>query len=273
MSDVDVHGLIAGYAVDALEAEERDAVERHLPECEDCRRDLAEFRETLVRLAYAEAAQPSEELWTRVSALASRTRQAPLPSAPRTDGTAEDGGRGHGDGTDGGDGTGNRGGDGSTADVVHGPARWWRGRLPWLVAAACALVAVALGAALLSVDRSMDESRRHHAEVEALLAAPDTHMHEGPLGEGARATAFTSYEMDALMLVVDGLPDTPPGMEYQMWYVDEDGMRSAGMLTLSDDGRYSGMAHDMGTPIQVGVSLEPEGGMPEPSEQPMKFDL
>ncbi|MEV2278578.1 anti-sigma factor [Nocardiopsis sp. NPDC049922] len=271
MSDVDVHGLIAGYAVDALEAEERAAVERHLPECEDCRRDLAEFRETLVRLAYAEAAQPSEELWTRVSALARRTRQAPLP--PETDGTAAGGRPGHGTGDRTGHGTGDHGGDGSAAEVVRGPARWWRGQLPWLVAAACALVAVVLGATLLSVDRGMDESRRHHAEVEELLAAPDTHMHEGPLGEDARATAFTSYEMDALMLVVEGLPDTPPGMQYQMWYVDEDGMRSAGMLTLSDDGRYSGMAHDMGTPVQVGVSLEPEGGMPEPSEQPMKFDL
>ncbi|OLT27709.1 hypothetical protein BJF83_17810 [Nocardiopsis sp. CNR-923] len=265
MSDVDIHGLIAGYAVDALEAEERTAVERHLPECEDCRRDLAEFRETLVRLAYAESTQPSEELWTRVSALARRTRQAPLP--PKADGTAAENGRGDGSVT------GDHGGDGSPAEVVRGPARWWRGRLPWLVAAACALVAVMLGASLLSVDRSMDESRRHQAEVEALLAAPDTHMHEGPLGEGARATAFTSYQMDALMLVVDGLPDTPRGMQYQMWYVDEDGMRSAGMLTLSDDGRYSGMAHDMGTPIQVGVSLEPEGGMPEPSERPMKLDL
>ncbi|WP_116247621.1 anti-sigma factor domain-containing protein [Nocardiopsis sp. FIRDI 009] len=265
MNDVDIHGLIAGYAVDGLEPEERAAVERHLPECDDCRRDLAEFRETLVRLAYAEAVQPSEDLWARISDRARRTRQAPLPPRPAPEGTAQDGGDADGDG--------DRGGDGNTAAVVRGPARWWRDRLPWLVAAACALVAVVLGVSLLSVDRSMEESQRHHAEVEALLAAPDTHMHEGPLGDDARATAFTSYEMDALMLVVEGLPDAPPGMAYQMWYVDEDGMRSAGMLSRSSDGRYSGMAHDMGSPVQVGVSLEPEGGMPEPSERPMKLDL
>ncbi|MCY9786545.1 anti-sigma factor [Nocardiopsis sp. EMB25] len=269
MSDVDIHGLIAGYAVDGLDPQERAAVERHLPECDDCRRDLAEFRETLVRLAYAEAAQPSEELWTRISAQARRTRQAPLPPLPKADGERAAGHGGPADGDEG----GNHGGDGSAAEVVRGPAHWWRRQLPWLVAAACALVAVSLGVTLLSVGRTMEESQRHHAEVEALLAAPDTHMHEGPLGDDARATAFTSYEMDALMLVVEGLPDAPQGMAYQMWYVDEDGMRSAGMLSLSSDGRYAGMAHDMGSPVQVGVSLEPEGGMPEPSERPMKFDL
>ncbi|WP_028647956.1 anti-sigma factor domain-containing protein [Nocardiopsis sp. CNT312] len=262
MNDIDAHGLIAGYAVDALEPEERAAVERHLPGCEDCRRDLGEFRETLVRLAYAEAAPPPEDLWSRIRDTAAGTRQFPPQRVPGSAGT---------EGSDPPSAEVEAGGAPGT--VVAGPARWWSHRLPWLVAAACALVAVVLGGTLVSFERSMDQMSAHSAEVEALLAAPDTHMHEGPLGEGARATVFTSYEMDALMLVAEGLPDTPPGMQYQMWYVDEDGMRSAGMLSLSSDGRYSGMAHDMGSPVQVGVSLEPEGGMPEPSEQPMKFNL
>ncbi|MGW5876562.1 anti-sigma factor [Nocardiopsis terrae] len=235
------HGLIAGYAVDALEPEERAEAERHLAACDECRRDLEEFRETLVRMAYAESEEPSAELWSRISASARRTRQNPPPTVPE--------------------------------GVVPGPGRWWYGRFPWLVAAACALVAVVLGAALVAVDRHRDDVSRHTAEVEALLAAPDTHMHEGSLGDEARATAFTSYEMDALMLVVEGLPDAPPGMAYQVWYVDEDGMRSAGMLEPSPDGRYSAMSHDMGEPVQVGVTLEPEGGMPEPSKPPMKIDL
>ncbi|WP_017584619.1 anti-sigma factor [Nocardiopsis valliformis] len=241
MSGVEAHGLIAGYAVDALEPEERAEAERHLAGCEECRRDLEEFRETLVRLAYSESSEPSAELWSRISASARRNRQAPPASAPD--------------------------------HVVPGPGRWWRGRLPWLVAAACTLVAVVLGATLVAVDRHLDDMSRRTAAVEELLAAPDTHMHEGDLGGEARATAFTSYEMDALMLVVEGLPEAPSGMAYQVWYVDEDGMRSAGMLEPSPDGRYSALSHDMGEPVQVGVSLEPESGMPEPSEPPMKFDL
>jgi anti-sigma-K factor RskA len=247
MSEHRAHGLIAGYAVDGLDPEETELTERHLAECEDCRRDLVEFRETLVRLAYAEADRPSEAVWTRVRAAAERTRQ----EAPLVD-------RSEGDGT-----------------VVPLPTGIrWRRRLPWLTTAACALVAAVLGVGLLSMDRSMDDMRQESSEVEALLAAPDTSMHEGPLGEGARATAYTSYEMDALMFVVEGLPEAPEGMEYQMWYVDpDDGMRSAGMLKPTEEGLHAGMSKDMGSPVQVGVSLEPEGGMPEPSGTPMKFDL
>ncbi|RKS06534.1 anti-sigma-K factor RskA [Nocardiopsis sp. Huas11] len=247
MSENCAHGLIAGYAVDGLDPEEATATERHLAECEDCRRDLVEFRETLVRLAYAESDRPSDAVWTRVRAAAERTRQeAPVVEVP---------------------------GPGATVTAVPTVLRWRR-RLPWLLAAACALAAVVLGAGLVSMLRDMDAMRQESSQVEALLSAPDTSVHEGPLGEGARATAYTSYEMDALMFVVDGLPSAPEGMEYQMWYVDpDDDMRSAGMLKPTEEGLHSGMAKDMGAPIQVGVSLEPEGGMPEPSGQPMKFDL
>ncbi|NYH52661.1 hypothetical protein HNR06_002250 [Nocardiopsis arvandica] len=246
MSEAGVHGLTAGYAVNALDPAEAEAAERHLAECEDCRRDLADFRETAVRLAGAETREPRPEVWEAVRGAALRTRQLPPADASE------------------------RGGRPRTGVVRRLPlrSRW----LPWMVAAACALVAVALAGSLVSVSQRMDSESRHAAEMEELLAASDTNMVEAPLGD-ARATVFASYEMDAAMLVVEGLPSAPRGMAYQMWWADEGDVRPAGMLEPSADGRYSGMAKDMGSPEELRVSLEPEEGASEPSGEAMSIDM
>ncbi|WP_159945292.1 MULTISPECIES: anti-sigma factor domain-containing protein [unclassified Nocardiopsis] len=244
MSGAGVHGLTAGYAVNALDPEEAEAAERHLAECEDCRRDLADFRETAVRLAEAETREPRPEVWEGIRGAALRTRQLPP--------LAEEPGRARG----------------GAVRLLPERTRW----LPWLVAAACALVAVVLAGSLVSVNQRMDEEARHAAEMEALLAAPDTNMVEAPLGD-ARATVFASYEEDAAMLVVEGLPTAPPGMAYQMWWADEGGVRPAGMLKPSSNGRYSGMAENMGKPDELRVSLEPEEGSPEPTGEEMSVDM
>lgn len=238
--DPDVHGLTAGYAVNALTPAERARAAEHVEECADCRRDLADFQATLVQLAYGASRTPEEEVWTRIRAAAQETRQLP----PRTTAPPR----------------------AASSDR--------RRALPWFLAAASVLVALVLGGVLAATHQGVERLREHSAEVEALLAAPDTSMREAPVpGTGARARVFSSYEKDAVMVVVDGLPSAPPGMAYQMWYVDDDGMRSAGMLESSDDGMYSGMAEDMGAARQLGITVEPESGGPEPSGEPMKIDL
>ncbi|MFD3688909.1 anti-sigma factor domain-containing protein [Nocardiopsis sp. NPDC058631] len=245
MSDAGVHGLTAGYAVNALGREEARSAELHLAECEDCRRDLADFRETAVRLAGAEAREPRAEVWEAILDSARRTRQLPPEASPaRVD-------------------------DAGTVVRLRLRRRGW---LPWTLVAACALLVVVLAGALVATDRRMDSEARHKAEVEALLAAPDTAMVEAPLGE-ARATVFASYEKDSAMLVVEGLPSAPAGMAYQMWWLDGSGARSAGMLEPSDEGMHSGMAGGMGSPDKLCVSLEAEEGAAEPSSDELTIDM
>ncbi|PDP87495.1 hypothetical protein CQJ94_10560 [Glycomyces fuscus] len=243
MNEADVHGLTAGYAVDALEREEAEAAERHLARCEDCRRDLADFRETAARLAGAETREPRPGVWEAIRADALRTRQ--LPPGPERS-------------------------DGARVVSLRGRTRW----LPWVLAAACALVAVVLAGSLVSVSQQLDSETRHAAELEALLAASDTNMLEAPLGD-ARATVFASYERDAAVLVVEGLPSAPSGMAYQMWWADEGGVRPAGRLEPSAEGRHAGMADDMGHPEQLRVSLEAEAeaGIAEPTGEQMAIDM
>jgi anti-sigma-K factor RskA len=50
---VDPHDLTAAYALDALDADETEAYERHLGQCEDCREQLAELNDTAASLAFA----------------------------------------------------------------------------------------------------------------------------------------------------------------------------------------------------------------------------
>lgn len=272
----DVHGLTAAYALDALEEADRAEVEAHLAECEDCRRDLRDFRETAARLGAAEAAGPPEGLWEKVEAEAARTRQLP----PRAAASGADAGTGGGDtgdadgGASGGDGRpSGRDGDGSGATVVPIRSRVIR-RLPWAVAAAAVAVAVVLGAVSVDQARRMGELQEHTAEVEALLAAPDTEKMDRPVSESeANATVFASGDHDTMMIMVKGLPPAPDGKAYQLWYVDEDGMRSAGMLEEDGQGMLTGMVKGMSGATQLGITMEPDTGMPEPSKEPMKVDV
>jgi anti-sigma factor RsiW len=67
MTNEDIHELAAAYALDALDAGERNEFERHLPECERCRAELASLSETVGALAYAaEGPVPPEELRDRI---------------------------------------------------------------------------------------------------------------------------------------------------------------------------------------------------------------
>ena len=49
-----LHELAAGYALDALDDDERVAFEQHLAECEQCAADVQAFGETAALLAHAE---------------------------------------------------------------------------------------------------------------------------------------------------------------------------------------------------------------------------
>lgn len=232
------HGLTAGLAVHALEPEEVRRAERHLAECEDCRRDLVEFRETAARLARAEAVAPREQVWESLRAEAGRTRQEP-PGRTRA----------------------------GRAPRVRA-ARW----APWGLAAALALFSVVVSGALVSVNGRLQAQEARTAEVEELLAAADTNMVSAPLGDG-RAAVFASYDRDAAVLVVEGLPAAPAGMVYRMWWVDGGGPRPAGVLEPSGGDRHTGVAGAMGAPDQLWVSLEPEGDVSGPGGGELSIDL
>ena len=63
----EIQELLGAYALDAVEQDEADAVERHLAICPRCRAEVAGLRETAALLAHAGQEAPPQ-LWDRISA-------------------------------------------------------------------------------------------------------------------------------------------------------------------------------------------------------------
>ncbi len=64
-STPEIEELIGAYALDAVDDEERAAVEQHLAVCARCRAELAEHREVAALLAYEGAPAPAD-VWDRI---------------------------------------------------------------------------------------------------------------------------------------------------------------------------------------------------------------
>lgn len=81
---MDVHELTAGYALDALDAAERERYEAHLASCERCREELQGFWSVAGSLAQAAGGPaPPPALRERILAQARRERPNVVPLAPR----------------------------------------------------------------------------------------------------------------------------------------------------------------------------------------------
>ena len=80
----DPHDLLAAYALDALDDDERERFERHLADCEECTDQLAMLREPVAALAYAaEGPVPRNELRDRIIEGAHAEPRAAVIKLPR----------------------------------------------------------------------------------------------------------------------------------------------------------------------------------------------
>ena len=240
MSDeYDVHALSGAYAVDALDDLERAAFERHLAECAECRAEVASLREAASMLAETTATEPPAGLRDRVLAGVATTRPLPPevagPAAPAT-------------------------------------ARRPRRRLNLLVAAAAAVLAVGGGTVLWQ--QPWQESSQAPSVTDTVLAASDARSTSLDFDGGARATLVHSDSVGRAVLVTEKMPPPPPGKVYQLW-LDQPGpgMVSAGLMPVRTDQRVL-LAGDAATATAAGITVEPAGGSPAPTSDPIAlFDF
>lgn len=239
----DVHKLTGAYALDALDDLERARFEQHLAECEDCRAEVAELRETAALLAETTAVAPPASL--RDSVLAGITQLRPLPPAvPRTTTPA------------------------TVATQQRAGRRAW---MPFLVAAALAIF-VGLGA-MVSQPWRTDEVPRLTA-AEQVIGAADAEEVFLDLGEAGRATVVRSKAEDRAVIRTEDMVSAPEGKVYELWLMSPEGkFTSAGLMpdapdqTLVLDGSAASAA-------AVGITVEPDGGSDQPSSAPIAlFDL
>ncbi|HET6478769.1 MAG TPA: anti-sigma factor [Actinoplanes sp.] len=238
----EIHTLAGPYVLDAVDDIERASFERHLRECDPCRAEVDELRETTARLADSTWSVPPPRLRENVLAEIGRTRQVSLSDSP---------------------------------PAKRKSFRWQR-----LTAAAAAVVAaVGAGTTVYAVqdqrvrrERVVAEQARAQAErARAILAAPDVVLRRQAVSTGGRVTVATSRLHNAGVVVLDA-GAAPSGRVYQLWTIRPGGGPvSAGVL---HQGQEADVVVLDGLPgaTDVGLTVEPPNGSATPT-LPMVADV
>lgn len=182
----ELRDLIAIYAIDALDGEERMRVESHIDVCDECRAEVDDFRTVVTNLDDPDSPAPPDRVWDSI-ATAIATTDAD-----------------------------------QTADVIdlrnrnekRSSVRQSRiGRTNRIAAIAAVVAGLVVGTALLTGDDSPTTAR----EV-AVAAVSDAEVVHTLVDESGQPVARAAVSDDGAWLVLDGLPD--PGEEdYQLWAV------------------------------------------------------
>lgn len=231
----DIHALSGAYAIAAVDDLERAQFERHLETCEECRSEVDSFRETAALLSGLVATPPPPVLRGRVLEGIATVRPLPPRSTSR-----------------------------------HPARRRW---LPMLVAAATVAV-LGLGATVWQPwEDPADDSSHTLTASERVLADPDAERVVLELGE-ARATLVRSRSVGRAVLVTEAMPAPPEGKVYEIWLQSPAGdMVPAGLMPRRPDQTVL-LEGDASEATGVGITVEPEGGSPEPTSDPIAlFDL
>jgi anti-sigma-K factor RskA len=244
------------YALGALDDAERKAFEAHVVSCADCAAKLGAARGRIAILAFAAppvAPSPGvkETLMRQVIASA----EGPGGSVTRGQREPADGG-------------------------IF--ARWWALLLP--VAGAFALATVLLWLHNEQLDRQLADLRntierqkqelaetRHQAD---LIAARETLVvplwsQKGAPADHGEGHARVLYNSKEGMMTYDGwLPSAPADKSYQLWLVPMSGAPISAGVFNPKNGEMSHMMMKLPAGVTAkafAVSLEPAGGMPQPT--------
>jgi anti-sigma-K factor RskA len=243
--------LAAAYALGALAADEARRFEAYLATSPEAQRELAEYREVaaLLALAGAEGA-PSADLRGRVVRNAGAGKARALPDVSR--------------------------------QTFPAPSR-----VPWLAVAASLLLAVGLGAALVSTRGRLTSAVAALSERERTLAQTEQRLSE----REATLSSLLEPGVQLFQLTANGDPDpgiqlfwnraqhraivngyrlkaVPAGRAYQLWFIKDgrpvpsvtfkpeaDGHAKVEQIPVPDGGAISAAA----------ITVEPEGGSAQPT--------
>lgn len=227
---IDLHHLIAPYALDALEADERSRFEAHLAQCEHCRVELAGFVSTAARLGEAQAMTPPPELRQRLVTMAASTSQE-YPVV--------------------------------TALSQRSRARRAAPRL--VLAAAVAAAVVGIGGFVAERDRAEDLSAER-TRVAAVMTAEDGAMTVDAASVGGNVRVIASKSRNAAVVLGESLPTLDSDQTYQVWHMEDGKPTSVGLLGHGPGMLY---IDSIKGAEAYAVSVEPEGGSPQPTSDPI----
>jgi anti-sigma-K factor RskA len=243
MTHADLHTMTGAYAVHALPDDEREEFEAHLDACAACSQEVRELTATAERLGLGETVTPPPEMREKVLRRIASVRQEP-PKVP-------------------------------TRHAARTPGRWARS-VPKLALAAALAAAASLGGIAVwqhqvaqDAQEQAQQSRQQAAELARVLAAPDAKVRSAPLPDGGSGSVVVSRSVNRAAFVASGLPAAPSGKTYQLWYADGGTMRPAGLLDGGGDGTTVLMDGRLDGATAMGVTVEPDGGSPQPTSDPV----
>lgn len=231
----DLHTLAGPYALNALPSEELARFEEHLAHCDACVQEVRGLVETTALLGSAASTAPPEEMRRRVLAEVGRTRQLNPAAEPVV--------------------------------VVRSG---WRQKALVVALAASVIAALALGGFAFQLARQVEDLRRDQTSVAAVMAAPDAELNGAELDNGTSATVVSSGQRGELVFSAEGLQPVE-GKDYQLWLLDDEGdPRSGGLVPVESGGGTTPLlAKGIGDAADVAVTVEPDGGSPAPTTEPV----
>jgi anti-sigma-K factor RskA len=192
VTTTDIHALVGAYALDAVDDLERVSFERHVADCEACRAELDELRETVSRLADSTWSIPPPRLRTDVLAAVGRTRQLPPAESARP-----------------------------VADA-RAVSRWRRFTAG---AAAAGILAAGVGAASWAVqeqrvqdaDQAAEAAEVEQTRTQAILSAQDLVVKTATMTDGGRLTVASSASQAASVVSLRAAKSPGADRTFQMW--------------------------------------------------------
>ena len=154
-------------------------------------------------------------------------------------------------------------------------------RLPQALAALCLLIAIAAGTWALELNREIGQLKTQVALLQqkvdntgtvlAHLTAPQSQTFSISGTEqkpGARGQFIVDTGTGSSVLVVSGLEPLTSEQTYEFWLIKDTSAMPAGLFTVDQQGRaILQVPQSSGSPDYnaIGVSIEPQGGSPQPS--------
>ena len=226
---IDLHSLLAPYALDALDTDERSRFETHLDQCGDCRTELAGFVATATRLGGAQSHTPPAGLRDRLLAtVASTPQERPVVTALAQRGA-------------------------------------FRRTVPRLAMAAAFMVgAVGVGGYFVEHDQA-SEYRADRDAITSVLAAADADTATKRFDGGGNVRLISSAAKDSAVIIASDLPGLKGGRVYQVWLVKDDSPESQGMFASSGSMIMKGLDGV----DRVAITVEPRGGSKQPTTTPI----
>jgi anti-sigma-K factor RskA len=252
-----IHALSGAYVVDALDDDERAGFEAHLPGCRDCQVEVAELRRAAGELAHEVAEEPPPALRAAVLAAAAAVRPLPpqTPSAgdpgtvPAQSPTVPTVADRH---------------DGVVVPLRRSPRR----RLANAAVAAAILAIVGVGAATQPWASDPSSPSQNLSTADRVLSAEDAEAVTQRFPDGSSATVTRSVSEGRAVLSTKKMAAPPDGKAFEMWLLVDGRMAPAGLMTTGGDQTFV-LSGDGAAATAVGITVEPEGGSPAPTTDPI----